>query len=217
MYSVYSRRLTVEGLSHSLFLSIKPHAQCALRKIGMKGGKISYLRVQFFLKLWLFRPLYNDREYFNQSTAPPLPLKIMSAVHKYACAHLPQHGEKFCTKRRRIGFGPLGVITLCYRATEGCVVWELQKEMMRRDPCGPSSPPVLPHSSQFWLKSKLREWEGPAIYMLSIPAVYVHCTCVLYTVQYVYSVLYTVDVIYPPRVTLNTFYLVCTVCESNQL
>ena len=150
----------------------------------------------------------------------------MSAVHKYACAHLPQHGEKFCTKRRRIGFGPLGVITICYRGTEGCVVWELQKEMMRRDPCGPSSPPVLPHSSQFWLKSKLREWEGPAIYNLH--AVYtcrlctlyvctVHCTCVRVQYVYVYSVLYTVDVIYPPRVTLNTFYLVCTVCENNQL
>ena len=92
-------------------------------------------------------------------------------------------------KTNLLYFGPLGVITLCYRGTEGCVVWELQKEMMRRDPCGPSSPPVLPHSSQFWLKSKLREWEGPAIYRLSIPAVYVHCTCVLYTVR-VYCTLY---------------------------
>ena len=26
---------------------------------------------------------------------------------------LPQHGEKFCTKKRRIVFGPLGVIILC--------------------------------------------------------------------------------------------------------
>ena len=30
-------------------------------------------------------------------------------------AHLPHHGEKFCTKERRIGFGPLGVITLYAR------------------------------------------------------------------------------------------------------
>ena len=39
----------------------------------------------------------------------------------FAYTHLLHHSEKFCTKERRIGYGPLGVISFYYSMASTCV------------------------------------------------------------------------------------------------
>ena len=43
---------------------------------------------------------------------PFFPVYSTYSTIPFANAHLPHHGEKFCTKERRINFVPLCVITL---------------------------------------------------------------------------------------------------------
>ena len=52
----------------------------------------------------------------------------------FAYAHLPHHGENVCTKERRIGFGPLGIITLffanCSKITHQMIIISRDKEII---------------------------------------------------------------------------------------
>ena len=64
---------------------------------GTSGSVNKYLQNNY--KLLIF--LCTNINFYHPSPQYPIP---------FAYAHLPHHGGQFCTKERRIGFGPLGVI-----------------------------------------------------------------------------------------------------------
>ena len=81
---------------------------CESRIFTAKGGSVYFLK--YLLKLqglnnynFFFLFVYKNVKFYHHSFQYPFPLVY---------AYLPHHGENFCTKKRRIGFSHLGIITL---------------------------------------------------------------------------------------------------------